>query len=62
MIYDKQNKQRDARYSCDVCGKEQSRQDMRGEYCFGYDQLCCTGCGDVLIDDLHGTVHCTKIH
>ena len=46
-----------ARYLCE-CGKVQPRKEMRREYDFGYDQLCCTKCGDVLIDDLHGVVHC----
>ena len=45
------------RYLCE-CGKVQTREEMRREYDFGYDQLCCTKCGDVLIDDLHGVVHC----
>lgn len=45
------------RYLCE-CGKVQTREEMRKEYDFGYDQLCCTKCGDVLIDDLHGVVHC----
>lgn len=45
------------RYLCE-CGKVQTREEMRREYDFGYDQLCCTKCGYVLIDDLHGVVHC----
>lgn len=45
------------RYLCE-CGKVQTREEMRREYDFGYDQLCCTKCGNVLIDDLHGVVHC----
>ena len=45
------------RYKCD-CGKIQTRKEMRREFDFGYDQLCCTDCGDVLIDDLHGVTHC----
>jgi len=49
------------KYLCE-CGNIQTRKEMRNEYNFGYDQLCCTKCGDVLIDNLHGVVHCTTIN
>jgi len=45
------------RYLCE-CGKVQTREEMKREYDFGYDQLCCTKCNNVLINDLHGVVHC----
>ena len=40
-------------YICE-CGKEQARNEMRREFDFDYDQLCCVKCGDVLFDDLRG--------
>lgn len=46
-----------ARYLCE-CGKTQTKEEMRREMDFGYDQLCCTACGNVMIDDLHNVVHC----
>ena len=51
-------KKENQKYLCE-CGNIQTREEMRREYDFGYDQLCCTKCGDVLIDNLHGVVHCT---
>ena len=54
-------KKENQKYLCE-CGNIQTREEMRREYDFGYDQLCCTQCGNVLIDDLHGVVHCTTIN
>ena len=45
-------------YQCDECGKVQTREEMKREVCYGYDRLCCIKCNNVLIDDLHGVVHC----
>ena len=44
------------KYKCEK-GHISTRETMRHEYDFGYDQLCCRGCGDVLIDDLKGIVY-----
>lgn len=60
MTTKKKHTEKDTHYICE-CGKVQIREDMRREYDFGYDQLCCTKCGDVLIDDLHGMIHCKKL-
>jgi len=48
-------------YLCE-CNKMQTREDMRRESDFGYDQLVCTDCGDVLIDDLHGKIYVKEVN
>ena len=61
MEIKKENQSNQPLYLCE-CGNVETREEMRREYDFGYDQLCCTKCGDVLIDNLHGVVHCTTIN
>ena len=48
-------------YLCDECEWSGKHSDMKVESDFGYDQSCCPTCNNVMVDNLHGILHCEKI-
>lgn len=49
------------KYSCEN-GHVHTRQELKREMDFGYDQLCCPVCNDVMFDELHGHQHCIEVN